>query len=685
MPTYVEHRLDSHDRGTIHVVEQGNEFDPPVVLSHGVTLSVRTWFHQLEDLPKEGLRAIAFDHRGHGRSVLGEEGHSLENLGRDFRTVLEDLDLHDAVLVGHSMGGVAVQSFVTRFPEIAAQRVAGIVLLSTLAYTPLGSRSTRTKAQLEKVLKRAPDSQWLWDSPNLGFVAARVGFGKDPKPSHIELVRQMMGECPPETRVDAPRVLVGLDLRRQLPDIDIPTLVIGGTADVLTPPFEAKQMARLIPGARLELIRGGGHMLMLERTDEIDRLIAGFARRGPGPPDLTRSGRASMSNVSRLGISPERGFGIDGVRIGHVTGSGTGVTVLCFPAGSVGSAEVRGGAPATRETDLLDPSRTVARVDAIVLAGGSAFGLAAADGVMRYLAERGQGFATAGGPVPIVPAACIFDLAEATVLPPGAADGYRAAEVAGRNEGAATGRVGAGAGATVGKWRGREGAVAGGVGIAVAAVDGVRVGALAVVNALGDVVAGDATTLAGSTAPAEAVGFPTPQPFEEERTNTTLVVVVTDAKLDKLACYSMAQSAHDGFAQALRPAHTALRRRHRVRSRDRFRAPGDGRGTEPRPASARCERRRRGGHPRLGDRPLTCAPRPRECRDLRSALRPARRVAAPRSRGRGHVGGGRERRLGVHPLPARGRTDAGGLRCRVAGRGSDVRRRGARRERRPPR
>ena len=277
-PGYLDHRLETHDRGTIYVVERGDELDPPIVLSHGVTLSVRTWFHQLEELPKEGFRTIAFDHRGHGRSVLGQEGHSLENLGRDVKTVLEGLDLHGAVLVGHSMGGVAVQSFVTRFPEVAAERVAGIVLLSTLAYTPFGSRSTRTKARLERISKRAPDAQLLWDAPNLGFLAARVGFGKNPHPSHVELVRTMMSECPPETRRDAPRVLVGLDLTRELPNVRIPTLVVGGTADVLTPSFEARRIAGLIPGARLELLRGGGHMLMLERTDELDRLIVDFAR-----------------------------------------------------------------------------------------------------------------------------------------------------------------------------------------------------------------------------------------------------------------------------------------------------------------------------------------------------------------------------------------------------------------------
>lgn len=248
-------------------------------------------------------------------------------------------------------------------------------------------------------------------------------------------------------------------------------------------------------------------------------------------------------------------FVIAGVRVGHVTRSGTGVSVLLFPAGSVGSGEVRGGAPATREIDLLEPTRTVARVDAVVLGGGSAFGLAAADGVMRYLAERGQGFATAGGPVPIVPAACIFDLVDAGGPPPGADDGYAAAVAAARDEELATGRVGAGAGATVGKWRGREHAAPGGIGVAATTVDGVQVGALAVVNAVGDVIAADGTILAGAT-DATGAGFPTPEPFEEGRANTTLVVVVTDAVLDKPACFLLAQSAHDGFARALRPAHT---------------------------------------------------------------------------------------------------------------------------------
>ena len=274
-PVYIDRRLTAFDGGSIYVVEDGE--GPPIVFSHGVTNSIRTWFHQLEEFPRAGFRAIAYDHRGHGKSVLGSSGHSLENLALDLRTVIEELDLRGAVLVGHSMGGVAVQAFVTEFPELAAERIAGIVLLSTLAQTPLGSHSTRTKARIEQITNHAPDMSWLWSSPNLGFVLARLGFGRDPQPSHVELVRQMLAECPPETRLDAPRALIGLDLTAELPGVRMPTLVIVGTGDLLTPPAQARQIARLIPGARLEIFAGGGHMLMLERADALDKMIIEFA------------------------------------------------------------------------------------------------------------------------------------------------------------------------------------------------------------------------------------------------------------------------------------------------------------------------------------------------------------------------------------------------------------------------
>jgi pimeloyl-ACP methyl ester carboxylesterase len=280
-PLYTAHTVDSHDAGSIHVVEAGD--GPTIVLSHGVTLSVRTWFYQLEALPREGFRVLAFDHRGHGQSVLGDSGHSLANLGEDVRSVLVGLDVRDAVLVGHSMGGIAVQQFVTAFPDIARERLRGIVLLSTLAKAPLAAHRSRYEKPLERLVDRLPDSTRLWNAPNLGFVLARVGFGSNPKPSHVELVRRMMADCTDETRRLAPHALVGLDLTAGLRHLDIPTLVIGGTADVLTPPAEARRIARLIPNARLELLAGGGHMLMLERTEEVNRLITDFAREVQAP------------------------------------------------------------------------------------------------------------------------------------------------------------------------------------------------------------------------------------------------------------------------------------------------------------------------------------------------------------------------------------------------------------------
>jgi L-aminopeptidase/D-esterase-like protein len=242
---------------------------------------------------------------------------------------------------------------------------------------------------------------------------------------------------------------------------------------------------------------------------------------------------------------------VAGIRVGHWTGPDTGVTVVWAPAGTIGSGEVRGGAPATRETALLEPGRLVEHVDAVVLSGGSAYGLAAADGVVRFLAERGQGFPTAAGPVPIVVGAALFDLPVART--PGADEGYAAAVDAARGRPLQSGRIGAGRGATAGKWRGRPYAVPAGLGTAAVTEGDATVGALVACNPLGDVIGPDGTVLAGATgAPADAPAFPAPTPFE----HTTLVVVATDARVGRAECLLLAQSAHDGLARAIRPAHT---------------------------------------------------------------------------------------------------------------------------------
>ena len=243
---------------------------------------------------------------------------------------------------------------------------------------------------------------------------------------------------------------------------------------------------------------------------------------------------------------------VAGIRVGHWTGASTGVTVILLPPGTVGSGEVRGGAPATRELSLLEPTRTVDEVDAVVFTGGSAFGLAAADGVMEYLAEQGRGVITRAGAVPIVPSAAIFDLEDGGVRPT-AAEGRAAAEDADSDPVLANGRVGAGRGARIGTWRGADFACPGGLGSASTHVDGAVVGALAVVNAVGDVIGADGQFLAGSSAPPGAPTFPE---MLVERENTTLVVVATDARASKSDCFLLAQSGHHGLAQALHPSHT---------------------------------------------------------------------------------------------------------------------------------
>ena len=249
----------------------------------------------------------------------------------------------------------------------------------------------------------------------------------------------------------------------------------------------------------------------------------------------------------------------EGVLVGHWTDetARTGCSVVVFPEGTTASGEVRGGAPATRDFALLASERTVSTVDAVVLSGGSAFGLAAADGVMRWCEEQGRGFETRGGRVPIVVGMSLYDLTEGDgTVRPGPDAGYAAAEAAVDGP-PALGRVGAGTGATMNKWRGAENRVDGGLGSALLQVDDVVVGALVAVNASGDINDGAVQrALVDGTyehRPAD--------PFadgngDEAHSNTTIGVVATNAMLDKVGCFRVARSGHSGMARALLPAHT---------------------------------------------------------------------------------------------------------------------------------
>lgn len=258
---------------------------------------------------------------------------------------------------------------------------------------------------------------------------------------------------------------------------------------------------------------------------------------------------------------------IAGVRIGHWSDSQrrTGCTVVLCPEGAVAGVDVRGGAPGTRETDLLQPGRLVKHVHAIMLTGGSAFGLAAADGVMRWLTERGFGFDVGVVRVPIVPTAVLFDLAVGDPLAyPDATAGYAACESA--TAIFAEGAVGAGTGATVGKVLGIAHASAGGIGTATYRLaDGTLIGALVAVNAFGHVVDPATNTIVAGARVADGafvdtvaalLSPPAANPPLMPHANTTIGVIVADAALDGAACTRIAATAHSGMARAIRPVHT---------------------------------------------------------------------------------------------------------------------------------
>ena len=246
---------------------------------------------------------------------------------------------------------------------------------------------------------------------------------------------------------------------------------------------------------------------------------------------------------------------VEGVRVGHWTApdGGTGCTVVRFPEGTVASAEFRGGAPATRDAVLLAPDKTVARLDAVVLSGRSVFGLAAVDGVLEVLTGEGVGLATPGGPVPIVVGLGLFDLTSGDPsVRPGPEGGAEATRGASTGP-VALGRVGAGAGATMGKWLGREHAVPGGLGTATVRAEGVTVSALVAVNAVGWIDDGSHAPVAPQRPVAvdDTVGT-------TEYGNTTIGVIATDAALDKAACHLVARAGHGGMSRALIPVHTTV-------------------------------------------------------------------------------------------------------------------------------
>lgn len=272
----VHHTLTAADGGTIHAIERGA--GRPLVLLHGVTLRSDVWAPQLHQLA-DRYRVIAVDLRGHGASTAGSAGYGIGRLADDLATLLVELDLRHAVVVGHSMGGMTLMHFCGAHPDVLAERVDGLIFLATRAHRvvhPMVERGARTVLGYGQAAVEA--GQALPPGSTVGFRAARLAFGERPSPTAVAIVAEMGGSMDPAAMVPSLAGLMDHDAREALRATHTPAVVAVGTRDVLTPVPAGRHLAHLLPDAELVVLPRAGHQLMQERPDEvatlIDRLVA---------------------------------------------------------------------------------------------------------------------------------------------------------------------------------------------------------------------------------------------------------------------------------------------------------------------------------------------------------------------------------------------------------------------------
>lgn len=276
----VHHDVTTGDGGVIHAVELGD--GPAIVLVHGVTLSDAVWVRQFTALAGRH-RVIAIDQRGHGPSVAGDDGYSFDRLALDVLDVLDGLDVRDAVLVGHSMGGMVSLTAVLAEPDRMAEHVAGLVLVGTTAGPVTGLPlwpvvTDRMTALTGRSLAAAErKGRGLFPGEDLASWSTRMAFGAGPTALDLELTRSLISAMSPRAMADLLVSLVGFDVRARLGEIRLPTRIVVGSRDLLLPPFHARRMAAGIPHALLDVLPGCGHMVMLERPDELNELLHSFS------------------------------------------------------------------------------------------------------------------------------------------------------------------------------------------------------------------------------------------------------------------------------------------------------------------------------------------------------------------------------------------------------------------------
>lgn len=288
-PSDVVHReLTTRDGGSLHVVERGS--GRPVVLLHGVTLQWWVWGAQFNTLA-DRYRVIAWDMRGHGRSRAGSDGVSLEAVADDLATLLVDLDLHDAIVVGHSMGGMALGRFCARHRDVMVERCAGLMFLATSA-APValpaivggGAGMVNLAQRFATAGMRAPRLRYGWPDTPATALVVRGAFGRRASGQAVDEVRRMIAEVSPETAVEAGAAIAAHDVREDLRHVEVPALVVVGDADLLTPPAHARAIVAAVPGARLRVLAGVGHQVMQEDPEALARLVDELADLSDRPP-----------------------------------------------------------------------------------------------------------------------------------------------------------------------------------------------------------------------------------------------------------------------------------------------------------------------------------------------------------------------------------------------------------------
>ncbi len=305
--------LASSDGTRLHVEELGS--GPCLVFSHGFSLTQDAWHYQRRDLPEE-FRCVFFDQRGHGRSGQPRrDDYSLTALARDLRDVIDWTGERRAVVIGHSMAGMAALQLAAIFPEELGRRVAGLVLVGSTYTDALRgvtvSLTSRGAAQLRRAMITAA-FRFIGQDPiraqqlrrrgsDLGYLGTRLfGFGSSPSPSQVAFTDRLLASTDVEVWAKVFPSLIDFDHSEVLERIDVPTLLVAGDKDRLTPPAQARHMASKIPGARLLVLEDAGHMAFLEKHEVFNAELAAFAREVLGGASRRRGGR------------PRRGGGTDG-------------------------------------------------------------------------------------------------------------------------------------------------------------------------------------------------------------------------------------------------------------------------------------------------------------------------------------------------------------------------------------